>query len=352
MRAIPLLLVIGLLQFPAPVLSPSDQVYARFGEYLEALRSQAGIPGMAAAVIGENDILWERPFGQQDIGRTLATSPDTPFHFDGLMQIVTTSMVLKCVEDGRVSLDATIAEFDPDNPDGGSTIADVLSQTTRTPSGLVFNYQPNRLDPMRFVVRACTGNSFRETTAALLDRLAMIDSVPGMDAMTLIAPAEGVTDTVEASRYAGVLARLATSYTVDASGGATPAVHPDATLTPEGGLISTARDYAKFDVALRQGVIVGPEMLARAWQTPLDWTGTPVPHGLGWFVQSYNGETVVWQFGMTENASSSLVVTVPSRGLTLILLANSDGLVKPFALANGDLTTSPFAKVFLGLIFP
>jgi hypothetical protein len=32
----------------------------------------------------------------------------------------------------------------------------------------------------------------------------------------------------------------------------------------------------------------------------------------------------------------------------LILLANSDGLVKPFALATGDLTVSPFGRLFLG----
>jgi len=33
----------------------------------------------------------------------------------------------------------------------------------------------------------------------------------------------------------------------------------------------------------------------------------------------------------------------------LILLANSSGLAKPFNLAAGDLTVSPFARIFLGL---
>jgi hypothetical protein len=40
---------------------------------------------------------------------------------------------------------------------------------------------------------------------------------------------------------------------------------------------------------------------------------------------------------------------MPGPGLTLILLANSNGLVKPFPLAAGDVTASPFRKVFLGL---
>ena len=64
----------------------------------------------------------------------------------------------------------------------------------------------------------------------------------------------------------------------------------------------------------------------------------PLPHGLGWFVQTYRGEPVVWQFGMGANASSSLVMTLPARGITLVLVANSDGLAKPATLAAGDIT--------------
>ena len=33
----------------------------------------------------------------------------------------------------------------------------------------------------------------------------------------------------------------------------------------------------------------------------------------------------------------------------MILLANSDGLVKSFGLPAGDVTLSPFARLFLGL---
>jgi hypothetical protein len=55
----------------------------------------------------------------------------------------------------------------------------------------------------------------------------------------------------------------------------------------------------------------------------------------------------VWQFG-AGTASSSLIVTVPARGLTMILLANSNGLAKGFNLAAGDVGVSPFAKAFLG----
>ena len=42
-----------------------------------------------------------------------------------------------------------------------------------------------------------------------------------------------------------------------------------------------------------------PRTLDYAWSTPVA-NGEPLPHGIGWFVQTYNGEKVVWQFGMAR----------------------------------------------------
>jgi hypothetical protein len=150
-------------------------------------------------------------------------------------------------------------------------------------------------------------------------------------------------------RYRGVLERLATPYTVDRSGRSSLSQYSATTLTPGNGLISSVRDFAQFDLALKKGVLIRPETLALARRVPPNPNGRPLPHGLGWFVQTYKGETIVWQFGITPNASSSLVVTVPARGLTYVLFANSDGLAKPFALITGDVTASPFIRLFLGI---
>ena len=76
---------------------------------------------------------------------------------------------------------------------------------------------------------------------------------------------------------------------------------------------------------------------------------TAIPMGLGWFVQRYNDEPVVWHFGLVANGYSSMILKLPNRHLTLILLANSDGLTAPFQLASGDVTKSLFATLFLRL---
>jgi CubicO group peptidase (beta-lactamase class C family) len=323
-------------------------VLGYFSDYVDALRAQAGIPGLIATIVGADDILWEHPSGQQNIERFVAARADTPYQLDGLTQVTMASVVLRCVEDGYLSLDDTLGRFNPANPDAGATVRQILSHTVGSPSNLVFSYHPERYNSLVDVVTVCTGESLRATIAAGLDRFHMFDSIPGLDTAGMAAPPVGISQQTM-DRYASVLPRLATPYAVDAQKHATPSQYTTTTLTGSGGFITTARDYAQFDLALRGNVLLTQDTLQSAWRAPLNASGVPLPHGLGWFVQNYNGEKVVWQFGVSDNASSSLLITVPSRQLTLILLANSDGLVKSLPLAAGDVTASPFANVFLGL---
>lgn len=339
---------VALLVLVSASLRGEDLLLERFGDYLESLRVQTGIPGMAAAVVGTNDILWERGFGRPSLESAAPARPDTPFHFDGVTQIFTAAMVLRCVEEGRLSLDDRVGKFKADSPDAGATLGQLLTHTSESPAGLAFSYRPERLEPLWPAVRACGGGSFRKTLSNLFEQLAMIDSVPGPDAPALVPPAEGIPTAEAAARYARTIGRLASPYSVDAQGRATLAQYSATTLTPATGVISTVRDVARFDLALKKGVIVRLDTLTAAWQPPVAG-GKPLPHGDGWFVQSYNRVPVVWQFGAGDKGSSSLVVTLPAQGLTLIVAANSTGLVKPFQLTSGDVAASPFGKLFLGL---
>jgi hypothetical protein len=73
------------------------------------------------------------------------------------------------------------------------------------------------------------------------------------------------------------------------------------------------------------------------------------PTGLGWFVQTAGGEPLVWTFGHIPDASSALILKMPRKNLTLIMLSNSGGLAEGYNFEQGDVTTSPFVKVFLRL---
>ena len=319
-------------------------IFDTFGDYLESLRVQAGIPGLSAAVVGESAILWDGAFGQSDVQRSLDTTADTAFHLDGTTQVVTTSLVLRCVEDGRLSLDDTIGLFAPEGPDAGATIGELMTHTTVGPGGLAFAYRPDRLAPLAAPLRACAEGTFQEIFGLWLDQLGMTDSVPGPDAVGLVPTP---TFSPPVGRYLDVLARLTVPYDVDDERRSIESAYSVSTLTPAAGLISTVRDFARFDLALKNGLVLRSETRTLAWNTGDGQNGEPLPHGLGWFVETYDSELVVWQFGVGQGASSSLVVTVPERDLTLILMANSDGLAAPFDEATPALTVSPFARLFL-----
>lgn len=343
MRVIAAALALALLQVPAALPPTRDQLFALLGGYLESLRVQAGIPGMAAAIMDNDGLAWEQAFGNQDLSRSLTTRTDTPFHLDGLTQIFAATLVLRCVEDGRLTLDTPVRTFSPSSPDASATIGQILTHTSGDPNDPTFVYRPGRLDVLASAVSACKGLTFRHAVTVMLDQLAMSDSVPGPDAVT--DPALAV------DRFTSILSRLAVPYSVDAQGRASASSYTATTITPSGGLISTVLDFAKFDRGLRQGsLLLRPDTLAAAWRPPVGRNGS-LPHGYGWFVQTYNNEPVVWQFGAGANgSSSSLVVTLPARGITLILLANSDGLSKPASLSAGNITVSPFARVFFQLV--
>jgi len=223
----------------------------------------------------------------------------------------------------------------------------LLSHTSGAPGAPTYAFRPERLGPIAAAIATCTETTYRSAVAAFLDQLAMIDSVPASDVVALTPPAEGFTASA-LQRYGDVLRQQATPYTIDARGRATPSSRIPSTLTPGSGLISTVRDLEQFDLALKNG-IVPSDWLARAWTPPTDAAGRPLPHGYGWFVQAYNGERIVWQFGVNDNGTSSLMLSIPRRGLTLILLANSPGLARPLPLSDGDITVSPFARLFLSI---
>ena len=287
MRRYLLVLALAASMLVCGSLHAQELLLNRFGDYVESLRVQAGIPGLAAAVVGPNGILWERALGRQDIEKSVAVRMDTPFHLDGLTQLFTAALVLRCVEEGRLSLDDRIGQFKANSPDANATLGQVLSHTSGPPNNLTFAYRPDRLEPLSRAVRACTDNSFRETLANLFDRLAMINSVPGPDMIHPELLTEGIPSPAAVARYKSVLERLATPYSVDKKGRPSSSQYTETTLTPSAGLISTVRDFAQFDVALKKGILLQPETLAAAWRAPLGPDGVRLPHGLGWFVPTF-----------------------------------------------------------------
>lgn len=325
---------------------------ALFHDYLEALRAQTGIPGLSYAIV-QNGREQADGLGRQDVENAVPARADTPYLIGGLTQSFAAIVLGQCVERSMLDVSQPVRRWTSAIPEAGATVFHVLSHTSTGQPGQAFTFDLNRYGALARVAEGCAERPFAESVASdIFDRLGMKDSVPGRDLGALGALGTPYFDDPKLRDYEGVLRRLAVPYRVDRSGRGTRSEYPADGVSAASGLVSSVRDLARFESALDSYALVRPELQRSAWTNATTAAGTPVPVGLGWWVQNYNGQTLVWQFGSIRDAGSSLVIKVPGRGLTMILLANSDGLAANDALATGDVTASLFAKLFLRLFVP
>lgn len=340
-----MLLVTAAVGAQRPAIVAPSGFFPNLEVYLEALRVQAGIPGMSAAVVQDGEVVWERGFGFQNVSARIRATPDTPYLVGDVSGTLAAVLLLQCVEERRLSLDAPIGTYgvaaEPD-----VTLRKVLSHTATD----AFVYSPERFAQLSAAVEWCAPQPYAKSVAhRLLDRLAMRDSIPGTAlASPDAALPEGLFDPADIERYRAIADRMAIPYKVDGRRLERTELLP-APLTAASGLVTTVRDLARFESAVESPLLLREETLGVAWTPAATRDGAAVPTGLGWFVQSHRAGRVVWQFGLVPNAYSSLVLKLPDRRLTFILLANSDGLSAPFQLGAGDITRSIFATLFLRL---
>ena len=324
--------------------------FTLFERYLDALRLQGRIPGLSAAIVSGRDIIWERGFGYQDLGALIPATPNTPYLIGDISQVFGSLLLMQCMESGTVRLDDPLNQWTEEATPTGITLRRVLAHVSGTTLPAVFRYNSPQYTALTSVITACNNQSYPLVLAEkIFDRLAMFDSVPGR----VGAEAGGLTAKLfnpkKVIQYRSVLERVARPYRIDIRGRAILSKHLDPGVNSSIGIVSTVRDLAKFGSALDDDVLLFPETRELVWANAFSQGGKSVPTGLGWFVQNYYGQHIVWHFGLMPNAFSSLMIKVPDRDLTLIVLANSDGLNSSFGLSEGNVTSSLFARLFLRL---
>jgi len=70
--------LIGLAVFAQPSSAQQNLDYAVFERTLDALRTEAGIPAISAAIV-ENGTIWTRGLGFQDLEGRIQARADTPY---------------------------------------------------------------------------------------------------------------------------------------------------------------------------------------------------------------------------------------------------------------------------------
>ena len=304
------------------------------------MRQRYRVPGMSAALVADDRVVWTRGFGHADVASGTPATPDTVYHLASLTKPCAAVVLLQLVEAGRLDLDAPVSQYGValESP-GVVRVRHLLTHTSEGVPGERYHYNGSRFALLDRVIAGVTGTSFAtELGQRILEPLGLYDTAPNPRQPRRCA---------EARRDADAFARrLATGYDDD---GITPVAY-QAYFGTAAGLVSTVGDMARFAIAVDTGRLLRPATRELAFTPAVSPSGAVLPYGLGWFVQEHRGTTLRWHYGLWTG-TSSLIVTVPERRLTFILLANSAG-VSLFGLGSGDVLRSPFARAFLDALVP
>lgn len=319
---------------------PVAQSIDEFDRRMESLRQQAHIPAISVAISENQRLAWSKGYGTADLAANRKASDTTVYHFASLTKPFASAILLQLSEEGRISLDDPVANYgivlpSPPSP-GVIRIRHLLSHTSSGMPGTRYAYDGDRFSLLDSVIARATGGSFAtELVRRILQPLALKSIAPTPDAAAFSATG------LDRSTYR---ANLAHGYTY-ANGTNNPTAYPTLFSTAAG-LTGSVLDLAAFSMALDRGDVISQSSRDLAFTPTISVAGDTLPYGLGWFSTRYRGERVVWHYGLWT-AISSLIIKVPSRGLTFVVLANTDALSSPYPLAAGRLDSSPWARAFL-----
>src|ERR1041384_4799214 len=180
---IALFAVLVLAAFAPRAYAQQDLTFSLFERYLEALRVQANVPGLSAAIVQNERLVWSTGLGFADVEHAVRPRVDTPYHISGLTEMLSSALLLEgCVENNHLSLDDRIERHATQAPDGSITIRDAL---THRASDNTFKYDQSRYAFLTGVAESCIQKGvlpFRQALdVRLFERLTMYDSVPAQN---------------------------------------------------------------------------------------------------------------------------------------------------------------------------
>ena len=326
-----------------------------FAAELDSLRQARRIPGLSVAVIRDGEVVLARGFGFADVEARTPATENTPYNLASVTKPISAVAALRLAERGVLDLDRRMStfrgfpEFCADVRGApGIFFRDYACDSPHLTLRHLLTMRANGVPGQRFY--------YNPPSYSWASRpIAEMAGVPFSDlvAREVFTPA-GMTASARIHRRLALrpdlAAALAAPYRVDSAGAVVRSQPPP----PQGdgaagGVVSTAMDLVRFDQALDGGKLIGETARREMWTPGRSSAGEVLPYGLGWFVQEVEGRRVVWHSGVWDGAYSALYLKVPDERLTLILLANSDGIGWGNPLDRAEVEKSPFAAAFLRL---
>lgn len=332
--------------------------------YVAAEMKRQRIPGLALGIYRNGSIVLAKGYGLANVELNVPMTADSVLQSGSVGKSFTATAIMMLVEQGKIGLDDSIAQYFPEAPENWKPIkiANLLSHTSglssydtpelQKPGGpfdIRRDYSENELVaaitrlPIDF--QAGEGWAYENTNFVLLGVL--IHRVTGMPygeflKQNIFAPL-GMKSTRIVSDTDIVLNRSSGYEIVDGKLQNQQWVSPTFNATADGTMYFTIRDIEHWDRALYGETLLTAESLEKMW--------TPYPHqgqcprggyGFGWEIHFVNGHRVIEHDGAWQGFTTSFSRYVDD-GLTVVVLTN---------LASEHSDPGIFVREVAGLIEP
>ncbi len=309
-----------------------------FGAQLDTLRVGLHIPGMSAAIVENEEIVWSMGFGFADVDEGRRVTPATSFHLASLTKTFASTVVMQLVEQGLVDLDDPVSQYGVDLTANGTVLVrHVLTHTSEGVPGTTFQYNGNRFGELDRVILVASGRAFGELLVErILQPLQLHHTAPNTR-----SPYFALTD-LDRDAF---IANMAEPY--EWQGGRVVRSAYPSYFGTSAGLIASVENMAAYSIAIDQGRFLQPATWDSVFTPAEDPSGDPLAYALGWFIHVHEGIELQWHYGWWD-ANSSLIVRVPEQGLAFVVLANTSMLSRAYGLGgDSNVLRSDVARLFI-----
>ncbi|MFY0594228.1 serine hydrolase domain-containing protein [Roseivirga sp.] len=295
-----------------------------FTQELMVLKDLFSIPGLSATIAQGEDIIYEKHFGYSDLERQIPIDAQTAFPVASLTKFFSANLIMKLVEEEKLSLNDPVNQYLPEiGLDKEIKIKHLLSHTSQGDIGNEFYYS-FRFGLLTQIIEKASGIAFKDLMEEeIFDPLELDNTFLLKDSAQLAQ--QDVT--------------FALPYNLEEE---IKEGFIDYGYSASAGIVSTSHDLLDFTQAIYSNQLI----TASSKLTLFDGLDNGLPYAYGIFKQEIEGLEVLWLYGQYDSYSS-LLLTVPAKELTLVVLANNNLMSDPARLIMGDVMSSLFAVSFL-----
>jgi CubicO group peptidase (beta-lactamase class C family) len=316
-------------------------------EQLEQQRQTHHIPGMALAVVKDDEVILTYGFGNASVEKETPVTPETIFAIGSSTKAFTSTLVGMLVDEGKMDWDDPVTQYlpyfqmnvDSDNESDEPTLRDVLSHRTGfTRMSLLFASGQIPIEEVLLdATKAEPYVPFREkwyySNVMYMSAGVAAGEADDTDWDTLVTERIfeplGMNSTTTSVTQAENDSRLASGYLWDEDLQAyeyKPMRNVD-NIGPSGAINSNVIDMAQWlRLQLNRGEyegrrLISEENLRETWTTQIDITEN-VGYGMGWMIREWEGQPVI-EHGGNVDGFSAQVAMLPESDLGFVLLTNA-----------------------------